>query len=68
MTRIRIELVYILLPLSQRTNNSIKAGGGEHYAWVGNLRAHDVAQLLQVGWGEIPVVPVTALNVLVNAV
>lgn len=30
--------------------------------------AHDVAELLQVGRGEVPVVAVTPLHVLLNAV
>lgn len=30
--------------------------------------AHDVAQLLQVGGGEVAVAPVTALDVLIDAV
>lgn len=32
------------------------------------LPAHNVAQFFQVGWCEIPVVPVTALDVLFDAV
>lgn len=34
---------------------------------VSVLPAHDVAQFLQVGRSEVPIVPVTALDVLFNA-
>lgn len=32
------------------------------------IPAHDVAQFLQVGRGEVPVVPVTALDILIYTV
>lgn len=37
-------------------------------AGVAVLPAHDVAQLRQVGWSEIPVIPVTPLDIFLNAV
>lgn len=30
------------------------------------IPAHDVAQFLQIGRSEVPVVPVTALDILIN--